>query len=831
MPMELKEEVNVKSEDEEDELEKLRLVALQSLKKPAPINFKPSVHGGNINNTNNNKRRNFVRNRNGQFRIKNTNLISIPTIDDNPQRNQDVKTNSFTKLILPQDRYSNVKKGDEKTESSSKFDRYDNSDKSESETDYRTDSETENESPGKLERADSLEALMQELENEIQGNSQTKSDEVKKKIKKRKKRLEVEVKDEVPEIVKLEVNQETLKSEDVKIEIEKEVKITKEIETKPNLVPPVVEDLFPQKRSPPLQRNRRPFQKFDQKIRKPRQPYNNHSQYTPGPLNYQVPPPYNPPHLYNPLQYPPAPIITPQIHPNLQIPQQQNVPPDLHHRMFYERPLSPLKLNTDDVLTIARAPLSPRSAAFVLQNRDAIERRKKSPRRSYSRSPSPRYHRSKSKSRSRTPLKDERRITPVKEIRKRSPLRRRSAERRSPENLKKKLVKERLGNKKKRSRSLSPAVTNKIQKIDEKLEEKLDPVLEARKRKFETNGIKNKEGIIRLRPKQEDDIIKMEPPKTENIKIEDEKVAENPTENILPKEEESPEPPDTIEDDLEENFEDILNPKVDDIFSDEETDSENEGRFKNSMNNEKKSNVRVVPFSKLLDSKPKSIPLDRTRTSLRNRDNHKVKGDHKERLTTRKVKTERKEKLVPTIESKKIEIKIRNPSKYETTSKYDVKNEKERPSRKVEVAKKEENNELNAKVDLEDDENGFSNQKCDSGDLRAQLSRKRAERQSRLPTVENVPSRLLQNALQGAVFKKQKKIKSENETAPKDGKMPIHLRLGIASGGGEGPQETVKPKKVQGKSKGRADQVLYPKIIKYLLDFQTLYKAIFIGFV
>lgn len=54
------------------------------------------------------------------------------------------------------------------------------------------------------------------------------------------------------------------------------------------------------------------------------------------------------------------------------------------------------------------------------------------------------------------------------------------------------------------------------------------------------------------------------------------------------------------------------------------------------------------------------------------------------------------------------------------------------------------------------------------GDLRAQLSRKRAERQHKLPpTVEDVQTRLLQNALDDAVFKKSKKLKRYKEKKDK----------------------------------------------------------------
>lgn len=53
------------------------------------------------------------------------------------------------------------------------------------------------------------------------------------------------------------------------------------------------------------------------------------------------------------------------------------------------------------------------------------------------------------------------------------------------------------------------------------------------------------------------------------------------------------------------------------------------------------------------------------------------------------------------------------------------------------------------------------------GDLRAQLSRKRAERQSKKSLSDGVPSRLLQNALESAVLKKSKKRSKEKNTAHK----------------------------------------------------------------
>lgn len=50
------------------------------------------------------------------------------------------------------------------------------------------------------------------------------------------------------------------------------------------------------------------------------------------------------------------------------------------------------------------------------------------------------------------------------------------------------------------------------------------------------------------------------------------------------------------------------------------------------------------------------------------------------------------------------------------------------------------------------------------GDLRAQLSRKRAERQKH-PLPDVIPSRLLQNALQSVGFRKGKKSKNKDENA------------------------------------------------------------------
>lgn len=225
-------------------------------------------------------------------------------------------------MILPQDRYckANPTSDDKSEEQNSKFNRY--NDKSESESESE-DEEAER-SPKKLERANSLEVLMQELENEIEGRSNNEEKTTKVRVKKLKK-----------------------KTDEVAV-----------VETK-EIPKPVVEK---------------------QKVTKPEQKRNQVAQYFPPP-----PPP-------QPQYYPVIPAYNP-------VPVVHYEPPR------YERIPSPLTIDADLLNTTVTAPLSPRSAAFVLQNKEIIERRKRlSPlRRSYSRSPStPRYNR-RSRTRSRSP--------------------------------------------------------------------------------------------------------------------------------------------------------------------------------------------------------------------------------------------------------------------------------------------------------------------------------------------------------------------------------------------------------------------------------------------
>lgn len=391
---------------------------------------------------------------------------------------------------------------------------------------------------------------------------------------------------------------------------------------------------------------------------------------------------------------------------------------------------------------ISMAPLSPRSAAFVMQNQEIIERRKKSPRR-YSRSPSPNYptspdyrgvtrqispdyykHRSLSpRSRSpfskasrRSPGKDKRpllkhRRSPIKERARsprRSPLKDRRSpvkDRRSPLKDCKSPVKDRRSPRRSPARRKSPVASVKnrlgmkaspVQNIDKEDKPNQtdvieDPVIEARRRKFESTEIKP-EGIIRLKPKSDlFDDTKTDSP---TIKVESE---ENQEDDLL---------------------DDIIDVKVEDLFSDEEdSGDENEGRFKAATQESKPS---TLPFTKLLNPAGSNIKVDtldntrnvhrsnkryaedqlrsrhRSRSPLKSKDSLVAKRDKHKRFKNEqagillsKTKThKRKERVTSPIESKKIEIKIRNPSKYEASKLSEDEVEiVEGPSRRVELAK------------------------------------------------------------------------------------------------------------------------------------------------
>ncbi|XP_017770946.1 PREDICTED: serine/arginine repetitive matrix protein 1-like isoform X2 [Nicrophorus vespilloides] len=759
--------------EEEDDLELLRMAALQTLKKPEKADNHHHGRGGKSalqmpyshNKFGNAKRMwGFHHSgpgrgaRNGQFngRVRSTNLIAIQTAPEQPQE----KVMEIPKLTLPQDRYcnNNTVKGETKEEKS-KFNRYDKSDNDSDSEDEQLENEKSDgdTSPGKLKRANSLEALMQELEYEISGEKVPKVTKAKPK--------------------KVKVKRQNSESEDVKVEektVVKEEVIVKE-------EPPVKKD--EEIKSPIANRKTSPIK--EQPVRKDF--YSNKMHYVKNVRPYTQPPLIvnNPvPVLFHPLIPPPN---------------------------FPQRPLSPLNINTG-LSTITMAPLSPRSAAFVMQNREIIERRKKSPRRSFSRSPSPTQRPVIRKSRSPSPRRYPRsaspkRVSPVRRAAPRrvtSPRRRNSTERKvSPKASRKsppKLsVRDRLGTRKEEEATpaAAPVVKRKRTPTPEPpASQSDDPVLEARKKKFQdTKPIK--EGIIRLKQKADDcAAVALEVP--------------------TPPEEENAETDDLLELDAGD--------MMDDIFSDDESENEdNEGRFKSATTSRR--NVSLLPFSQLVngpnrEATTKSKPTTTTRRERRRGERRRSKSrSGKERGSS---KTEKKMRVTSPIESKKIEIKIRNPAKYESRSdskrKVAVESENIVTTKTKDDDRDEQQQQPHIVIDDDDDV------KKTDGDLRAQLSRKRAERQHhhhhhhKLPmAAEDVQSRLLQNALQGAVYKKAKKsrrkenekVSSSQATAPatKD-KLPIHMRLGVSSGGDASDSaEPSPPKKKKKKSSRILEQV------------------------
>lgn len=316
-------------------------------------------------------------------------------------------------FLLPQDKYvakNNLQDSTRVKKSDSKFDRYNDTDKSDEEDSeeellrLHSDEEEDDEgaSPQKLERSDSLEALMQELDDEIKGASKPKVDE--------QEIVKVEsAKDKSPITVQ-EPTSSTVKAEEAEVTSSVEAVVKETPENPPeddnkNQTPECVNTQKPLRS--PYHRG-----KFYNK-RGRHQNFNRQA-----PIQLPVAPfLINP----NPLAFLPN-IPPPPIYPNnhsLFMPM--NAIPSISP--FYTRPVSPLQINTETLQTQTRAPLSPRSAAFVLQNRAIIEKRK---RRSYSRSPSPRG-RSLSPRRSRSPLPIRKRsMSPPLRKRSPSPLRKRS---------------------------------------------------------------------------------------------------------------------------------------------------------------------------------------------------------------------------------------------------------------------------------------------------------------------------------------------------------------------------------------------------------------------
>lgn len=311
-----------------------------------------------------------------------------------------------------------------------------------------------------------------------------------------------------------------------------------------------------------------------------------------------------------------------------------------------------------------------------------------------------------------------------------------------------------------------PKQTDENPKNDDKT---LDPVLEARRRKFESNEIKIKEGIIRLRPKdeksKEEKYVepkeiksnsskpkedrsqtdkmkeeKSEKPKhqkdepgkdirTEAFEAETRSTTPKPKENIV---EVAPATTTTedkqVDDSVPDEFKELeklllgddleLDPKVEDIFSDEDSASDNEGRFKVKEGRER-AKPRVISFTKLVNGEkreikseplakyaknkePRDRPSSRTRNSTLERKEKKTPSDESEKKKSvdKSVRAKslgkqrisfRTERPPPTMDKRferKIEIKIKNPSKYERSGKSKVINKSEMASSSSNVDRK-----------------------------------------------------------------------------------------------------------------------------------------------
>lgn len=220
-----------------------------------------------------------------------------------------------------------------------------------------------------LKKSDSLEALMQELDNEIQGKPISEEKIKTKKTKKRKKIVSTSDKTPVQDVENSSAQgDQTKKTNNPASEIPEDIKEPllstgeSNIQSLEELGSPLRKR--PRSRSPPTRRNF--FNRRRQRNFPPQQPNGPAIlPYAAGPIHFlpQMLPFNGQP--FNPMFGPPS--VIPR---------------------FYQNPLPPLNINTDSLPTATLAPLSPRSAAFVLENKAIIERRRRSPRRSYSRSPS-----------------------------------------------------------------------------------------------------------------------------------------------------------------------------------------------------------------------------------------------------------------------------------------------------------------------------------------------------------------------------------------------------------------------------------------------------------
>lgn len=691
----------------------------------------------------------------------NTNLISIQTIDHNETKEREENVCAeVPKLVLPQDRYHKpqVTSNSLKETGSNKFDRYDNSDESESDSDEQIIK------PARRERKGSLELLMDALENEINvldGKSDIKAEE--------SVEMNADDANNLPESENVAVDENNLesskKSDSVIKDVEDTLIISENCSDLVQIDNVCSEETKVVHNEKPLSPSLKPV--YKSRSRSPQvSPKRMHNSTTKRKTPSRSPPARQRSPFENqyksPYRSPPRKIRYSPAH--------------------YPRPLSPLALNTEVLNTITMAPLSPRSAAFVLQNRQIIARRQMSPRRSssrgrsLSRSMSPKRCKLSPRRRSRSPRFEssrkcslsprkksvsprpspKRRSTSPRNYRRRSPNHRsdnkplstaRPLKRNSHSPLLKHPIHKRLGsrptsrnvsphydydrktdvaqgNKRKRdsrslSLSLSPSpdrnyhrrplndttghvdidhkrprdrdrrkespVHARNNELNVKVEEKpLDPVLEARKRKFEAPMQIEKNGIIKLKTSRAEE---QNESKDNNEEMQQREGSEN-EENYELREEEGAELDEGI---LE------LNPTIDDLWSDDESDNENEGRFKSSTNIQSK-HVTVLPFRKLTEKPVPKLPLlPRDTNDHRSDRKHSKRPKNYSRKRSRsplKSNTNRSESKSYTKDRSEYSDSVSQREKHsdkssETKSKLKVSSEKIRSKPVVEEKKKE----------------------------------------------------------------------------------------------------------------------------------------------
>lgn len=324
-----------------------------------------------------------------------------------------------------------VKEPGAELEPSSKFRRYEHSDDSESESE--TDTKKSDDEPeeadeiptsepatpakARSERGDSLDRLMDELENEIAGVKpandakkvpETKKTEPKKKTKKhiknipKPKTFEEEVKYDENVVVKIESEEEDVVETtvipppidlEIKEEFDDEFKVIQQPEVKikvevqsPTRDEQLETDLSSQviDKSPRYESSPKAIEKSPRALEKSPRAAEKVPRAEISPRYSEKPPSYrNGPYGQWPCPERPERVERP---------------------LYNMRSISPLHINADVLNTITMAPLSPRSAAFVLQNREMIAKRTQLPkRRSISSSSSSSYD--SRRSRSRTPIR------------------------------------------------------------------------------------------------------------------------------------------------------------------------------------------------------------------------------------------------------------------------------------------------------------------------------------------------------------------------------------------------------------------------------------------